>query len=63
MFPFLVDQDLNEQHVMVVEPVSIPTSCVSPANELTSEKFAVQVVHQDGLALVAGMNRSFYSIV
>ena len=47
MFPFLVDNDLNEQHVMVVEQVSIPTSCVSPANERTSETFAVQVVNQD----------------
>ena len=46
MFPFLVDKDLNKQHVMVVEQVSIPTSCVSPANERTLEKFAVQVVNQ-----------------
>ena len=46
MLPFLVDKDLNKQHVMVVDRVSIPTSCVSPANEHTSEKFAVQVVNQ-----------------
>ena len=46
MFPFLVDKDLNKQHAMVVEQVSIPTSCVSPANERTSEKFVVQVVNQ-----------------
>ena len=60
---FVLDENQNEQYAMEVDTDSILTPIVSPDVELPSKQISVQVVHQDGLALVAGMNRSCDGVV